>query len=254
MSERIAIVTGAASGIGKATAGLLAQTGAHVVCMDLDDGGLRSAVKEIEEAGGRAVAHQGDVSSDVDCAAAVATAGEFGGLDVLVNVAGIMAEDDTVESLPPQTWERVLAVNVGSIFLLGRHAIPAMRLRGGGVIVNTASVHAFATMPGTAAYAASKGAVVALTRQMALDCTPHGIRVVAVAPGSVDTPLSQLAVDRAGVSSLEELGFSRSVRDIGRVAQPNEIAVVIEWLASDAASFINGVTLPVDGALLAKLV
>jgi NAD(P)-dependent dehydrogenase (short-subunit alcohol dehydrogenase family) len=136
---------------------------------------------------------------------------------------------------------------------MSRFAIPEMRQRGRGVIVNVASVHAYATMPGNAAYAASKGAVVALTRAMALDHAADGIRVVAVAPGCVDTPMSRRSADFAGVSSLEDLGFSFDPNAAGRVAGPEEIAEAIYWLGSDRASFINGTTLMADGALTAAL-
>jgi NAD(P)-dependent dehydrogenase (short-subunit alcohol dehydrogenase family) len=251
---KVAIVTGAASGIGRATALLLAEQGAQVVCIDIDAAGLTETVREIHEARGVAVDCPGDVSRDPDCKRAVDAAEQLGGLDVVANVAGIMQTQDSVEKLSEEAWDRTLAVNVKSIFLMARHAIPALRRRGGGVIVNTASVHAFANIPESASYAASKGAVVALTRQMAHDCAPDQIRVVAVAPGSVDTPMSQRAVESSGKSSLEELGFSSSPKVLGRVGKPEELAQVIAWLASDKASFVNGVTLPADGGLLAKLI
>jgi NAD(P)-dependent dehydrogenase (short-subunit alcohol dehydrogenase family) len=252
---KVAIVTGAASGIGRATALLLAEQGAQVVCIDIDAAGLTETVREIHEARGIAVDCPGDVSRDPDCKRAVDAAEQLGGLDVVANIAGIMqTHGDSVETLSEEAWDRTLAVNVKSIFLMARHAIPALRRRGGGVIVNTASVHAFANMPESASYAASKGAVVALTRQMAHDCAPDQIRVVAVAPGSVDTPMSQRAVDSSGKSSLEELGFSSSQKVLGRVGKPEELAQVIAWLASEKASFVNGVTLPADGGLLARLI
>lgn len=251
---KVAIVTGAASGIGKATAQLLADKGASVVCSDVNMGPLDEAVSEIRRSGGSAVACPTDVSVAADCRAAMKAAVELGGgVDVLINVAGIMNPNDTVESTSEGEWDRVLAVNLKSVFLMSKYAIPEMRRRGGGVIVNTASVHAFANMPESASYAASKGAIVALTRQMANDIARDHIRVVAVAPGSVDTPLSHLSAQRLG-KSLEELGFSFDPRVLGRVAQPEEIAEAIAWLASDAASFVNGTTVVVDGGLLAKLV
>ena len=250
MNQKIALVTGAASGIGRATAQALGGEGTRVVCVDHDEPGARLAASKI----GGSIAIGADVSCDRDCRTAVRAAAELGGLDVLVNVAGIMVDDDHVDRLSEEAWNRVLAVNLTSIFLMSRHAIPLMRSGGGGVIVNTASVHAFATMTGTAAYAASKGAIVALTRQMALDYAPDLIRVVAVAPGSVDTPLSHRAAIQAGVSSLAELGFSFSPRDVGHVGQSTEVAAAIAWLASGAASFVNGTTVTVDGALLARLV
>lgn len=249
----VAIITGAASGIGRATARLLAGWGLQVVGVDLDGSGLIDLIGEVESAGGAAHASVGDVSDDDSCRAAVEVAAGLGRLRVLVNVAGMMPVDDKVDTLPVRVWHQTLAVNVGSVFGMSRHAIPHLR-PDGGVIVNTASVHAFATMPATAAYAASKGAIVALTRQMALDYASDGIRVVAVAPGSVDTPMSDQAVERAGGSSLEDLGFTFAPRAIGRVGRADEVAAVIGWLTSESATFVNGTTLPVDGALLARLV
>lgn len=252
-SGDVAIVTGAAGGIGRATAGLLARRGMSVVGVDVDDIGLDTLVADVTSSGGLAHASVGDVTDDDCCRTAVQLAASRGRLRLLVNVAGIMPDDDRVDTLQPAVWHQTMAVNLGSIFGMSRHAIPHMR-PDGGVIINTASVHAYATMPATAAYAASKGAIVALTRQMALDYATDGIRVVAVAPGSVDTAMSNRAVERAGASSLEDLGFTFSPRAVGRVGRADEVAEAIAWLASDAASFVNGMTLPVDGALLARLV
>ncbi len=141
--------------------------------------------------------------------------------------------DDTVERLGDAALERLLAVNVGAVFRLSRHAIPLMRAAGGGVIVTTSSVHAWASMPANAAYAASKGALVALTRQLALDLAPDGIRVVGVAPGSVDTPMTHEALARMGVDAAAA-GFdaSGSATAIGRVARPEETAAVLAWLTT----------------------
>jgi len=251
---KIAIVTGAGSGIGKATAQLLGQKGASVLCADVNAAALKETVMAMTASGATASASPTDVSVAAKCEAATRAAVELGGgVDVLVNVAGIMNENDTVESTPEEAWDRILAVNLKSVFLMSKYAIPEMRRRGGGVIVNTASVHAFANMPESASYAASKGGIIALTRQMANDLACDLIRVVAVAPGSVDTPLSHTSTQRLG-KTLEELGFSFDPRVLGRVAQPDEIAQAIVWLASDAASFVNGTTLVADGGLLAKLV
>ncbi len=252
--DEVAIVTGAGSGIGQATARRLANDGTTVVCVDVDRAALTRTVQEMVHDGLRGVAAVADVAVDEDCRLAVAAAADLGRIRALVNVAGIMAEDDRIDRLSEQAWNHVLAVNLGSVFFMSRHTIPLMRQGGGGVIVNTGSVHAYATCRATASYAASKGAIVALTRQMALDYADDLIRVVAVAPGSVDTPMSRRAIATAGAASFDELGFSTHLGAAGRVGQPHEVAEAIAWLTSGGASFVNGTTLAVDGGLLARLV
>jgi NAD(P)-dependent dehydrogenase (short-subunit alcohol dehydrogenase family) len=245
-SERVVIVTGAASGIGRATAVRLAAAGDVVLHADRDGDGLARVAQEIAAAGGRAQPAVVDVASSEDCAAAVAAAARLGSLGALVNVAGMTAAPDGVETISDAALELILQVNVGAIFRLGRHAIPLMRAAGGGVIVNTSSVHAFATMTENAAYAASKGAITALTRQLALD----------LAPGSVDTPMTRHELARRGLSA-EEAGFASPEAGstaIGRVAAPEEIAAVIAWLASADAAVVNGTTVVADAGLLARLV
>lgn len=253
-SAGVILITGAASGIGRATAQRLSADGIDVACIDVDADGLKDTITAVQDTGRRAHALVADVADDNACRLAVAAATEFGPIRGLVNVAGVMAVDDRVDRLSPEEWNRVLAVNLTSVFNMSRHTIPLLRAAGGGVIVTTSSVHAFATAPASAAYAASKGAIVSLTRQMALDLSGDRIRVVCVAPGSVDTPMSHRAVAAAGGASLEDLGFPRAADRIGRVGQPTEIAEVIAWLASPASSFVNGTTLVADGALLARLI
>jgi NAD(P)-dependent dehydrogenase (short-subunit alcohol dehydrogenase family) len=248
----VAIVTGAASGIGAATMTLLAERGWVVVGVDLDEAGLQSEVDGVVAAGGRAVAVAGDVSCDTDCAAVVAAATAVGRLAAVCNIAGIAPYHASVTEVSPQQWDRVLAVNLTSVYLMCRHAAPVLRDGGGGAIVNTASVHAFANQPGSAPYAASKGAIVALTRQMAVDLTAWGIRVNAVAPGSVDTPMSRAAAAQLG-TSLAELGFVDDPRALGRIARPAEVAAAFGWLVGPESSFVNGTTIVVDGGLLAPL-
>lgn len=253
-SLRSALVTGAASGIGRATAARLAADGWAVLVADRDGPGAERTAAEIAGAGGRAAAAEADVADPAACRRAVAAADALAPLGVLVNVAGVMVAADTVEALGDADLDRVLAVNVAAIFRLGRHAIPALRRAGGGAIVNVASVHAFATMDRCAAYAASKGAIVALTRQMAIDLAPDGIRAVAVAPGSVDTPLTRAELARRGAAAPDDAGFSEDPRALGRVAGPGEVAEVVAWLASPAAALVNGSTVVADAGLLARLV
>lgn len=255
MAPRVSIVTGAASGIGRATALALAAGGDVVLAVDRDGDGAARTAAEVVAAGGAAEGFAADVGASADCRSAVLAASALGDVGALVHVAGVMLAPDSVEHVADDELDRLLAVNVGAIFRLGRHAIPLMRARGGGVVVTTSSVHAFATMTDCAAYAASKGAIVALTRQMALDLAADGIRSVGVAPGSVDTALTRRELERRGLTA-EEAGFDATGGGtaIGRVAAPEEVAAVIAWLASDAASLVNGTTLTADAGLLARLV
>ena len=175
----------------------------------------------------------------------------LGRLKVVVNVAGIMVDDDSVETIADDDLERLFRVNVFGVIRLARAAIPALRRGGGGVIVNVSSVHAYASQERAAAYGASKGAVSTLTRQMAVDLAKDGIRVVGVAPGSVDTPLTRAEIRRRGVT-LEEAGFSRDPRALGHVADPPDIAEVVAFLASEQAAIVTGQTLIADGGLLTR--
>lgn len=251
--QQAVIVSGGGSGIGRAAALRLADDGFAVLVVDADRAAAVATADAIGAAGGTTAAVAADVAVSSDCQRAVAAVDALGRLHALVNVAGVMVADDTVEALDDAELDRVLAVNVGGIFRLGRHAIPELRKAGGGVIVNTASVHAYASMDRCAAYAASKGAIVALTRQMAIDLAVDGIRVVAVAPGSVDTPLTRRELERRGVTAADA-GFGTSHTELGRVLQSDEIAAVISWLVSDAARAINGETVVADAGLLARLV
>jgi NAD(P)-dependent dehydrogenase (short-subunit alcohol dehydrogenase family) len=251
---RVALVTGAASGIGRATARRLAAEGDAVLLVDRDADGLSAAADEIRAAGGGVVdVAVADVASSAECARAVAAAARLGPLRALICVAGVTAAPDGIETLADDQLDRVLAVNVGAIFRLGRHAVPLLRGAGGGVIVTASSVHAFATMTDNAVYAASKGAIVALTRQLALDLAPDRIRAVCVAPGSVDTPMTRHELARRGLSA-GDAGFATEPGTIGRIAEAGEIAAVIAWAASDDAAVVNGTTIVADAGLLARLV
>jgi NAD(P)-dependent dehydrogenase (short-subunit alcohol dehydrogenase family) len=241
---RAAIVTGAASGIGRETTRLLAERGAAVVAVDVAE-----SVRELEDDGVVAIAGDAAVATTAERAVAAAVE-RFGRLDVLVNNAGHIVWKPIVETTEEE-WDRVLAVNVKSMFLHCRTAIPAMQRAGGGAIVSTASISGVVGLPGQAAYCASKGAVVNLTRQLAIDYADSGIRVNAVAPGAVDTPFLRRFVDaQEGPDGL--VAAIAAEHPLARLASAEEIARVIVFLASDAASFVTGTVLMVDGGFTAR--
>jgi len=250
LRDKIAIVTGSASGIGRATARLLAAEGASVVVADLDDAGASAVVSEIEADGGQAMATQVDVSVEDDVremiAAAVST---FGGLDVLHNNAAALGSaspglDMDIAKMDVDVWDRTMAVNLRGVMLGCKHAIPALLERGGGAIVNTSSGSAQRGDLAIPAYGVSKGGVDTLTRYVAAQYGKQGIRCNAIAPGLILTH----EVDRFGgeayVKMLEEHHLTP------RVGRPEDIAQAVLYLASDAASFVTGQTLNVDGGIL----
>jgi len=247
---RVAIVTGAASGIGRATAELFVREGAQVALADVDNVRGEAAAREIAAHGGRAIFERADVTSAAEAGRLVERARqEFGALHVLVNSAGVMRRASVIE-LEESDWDRVLAVNVKSIFLLSKHAIPVMSACGGGSIINVASGWGLAGGPRAAAYCASKGAVVLLTKAMAIDHGPEKIRVNCVCPGDTDTPMLRSEALQLEEPEIEFLaGAAR--RPLGRVGTPQEIAQAILFLAGAGSSFMTGAALVVDGGGLA---
>jgi meso-butanediol dehydrogenase/(S,S)-butanediol dehydrogenase/diacetyl reductase len=240
---KVALVTGAASGIGRATALRLASEGARVFAADLDAARLADTVAQIEKAGGEAVAHRLDVADAAACRAAVAACvGRFGRLDVLCNVAGVMLWGH-VTDVSEADWNRVLAVNVSSVFFLSQAAIPHL-LATKGVIVNTASAAALKGQAYTAPYAASKAAVASLTKSMAVEYAKRGLRVVAVAPGGVRTALTANTKFPEGA----DMALVQKLMPLMPIAEPEEIAAAIAYLASAEARFVNGALLSIDGA------
>jgi NAD(P)-dependent dehydrogenase (short-subunit alcohol dehydrogenase family) len=235
---RRALVTGAGSGIGMATARALHAEGAEVVLTDAFGDRVEALAEELGE---HATAHQLDVRDEAAVAPLMA------GLDVLANVAGIGSTTNAPDT-PLQVWEDVLAVNATGTFLCCKHAIPSMIERGGGAIVNTGSVAGMVGFRNRAAYCASKGAVIALTRALAIDHVGDGIRVNVVCPGTVDSPWVRRLVDDAG----ESLDALRARQPIGRLGTPEEVAQAILYLASDAAAFMTGSGLVLDGGLTAQ--
>ncbi|GGS60354.1 SDR family NAD(P)-dependent oxidoreductase [Streptomyces violaceus] len=247
LSGKSVIVTGAASGIGRATALRFAEEGAKVVVADLNAEGAKSVVGAIESAGGTALAVTGDLSDGAVAEEVVAAAvGTFGGIDVLVNNAGVMDSMSATADVTDAEWERVLRINLTAPFLLTRAALPHMIAAGGGAIVNTASEASLRGSAAGTAYTVSKHGVLGLTRSLAVMYRDQGIRANAIAPGGTATDITaDVHIDR------EAHGPSvvgRHFVSMGRLCAPEEQAAAIVYLASDAASGVNGVILPVDNA------
>lgn len=249
MTGKIALITGAASGIGRAAALLFAREGAAVAIADVNQSG-QAVAKEIIGSGGHAFFESADMTQAIDCQrVAERTLREFGGIHVLFNNAGIMRRASVTE-LSEQDWDRVMAVNVKSIFLMSRLVIPIMVEGGGGSIINTASGWGLAGGPCAAVYCASKGAVVLLTKAMAIDHGPQKIRVNCICPGDTDTGM--LRDEARQLGAREDVFLADSARrPLGRLGKPEEIAQAALYLASDASSFVTGAAIVVDGGGLA---
>jgi NAD(P)-dependent dehydrogenase (short-subunit alcohol dehydrogenase family) len=244
------LVTGGASGIGRATALEFGGVGAKVCIVDIDRARGEESAGEIADRGGQAILFTADVSNSSECRAAVehATAA-FGGLNVLVNAAGVIQRKSVLETAEAD-WDHILGVNLKSVFLLSKFAIPHMQKAGGGAIVNVASGWGIRGGKDAAAYCASKGGVVLLTKAMARDHAQDGIRVNCVCPGDVDTAMLRAEARDLGVP-IEEFMRESADRPLGRVGTPQEVARAILFLASPMASYISGEALVVDGGGLA---
>jgi NAD(P)-dependent dehydrogenase (short-subunit alcohol dehydrogenase family) len=247
LSGKSVIVTGAASGIGRATALRFASEGARVVVADLNAEGAESAVKAVESAGGTALAVTGDLSETAVVDAVVTAAvGTFGGIDVLVNNAGVMDTMSAAADVTDAEWERVLRINLTAPFLLTRAVLPHMIAAGSGAIVNTASEASLRGSAAGTAYTVSKHGVLGLTRSLAVMYRDQGIRTNAIAPGGTATGITADVRIDPGAHGPAVIG--RHFVNMGRICTPEEQAAAIVYLASDAASGVNGVVLPVDNA------
>ena len=250
-TDKVVLISGGNSGIGRAAALQFAAAGAKVLIAARRMEESWTVVSEIESLGGTAHAVACDVTKSADCDAAVeACLDRFGGLDVLFNNGGIIYRDKSALDTTDEQWARTMAVNATGTFLLSRAAVAVMVARGGGVVVNNASYFGLVGGRGAAAYCASKGAVVLLTKAMALDHARDGVRINCVCPGSVDTPMLRGEMEEmGGVAAV--LPLFEDKHPIGRIASPEEIAAAVLYLASDDAGFVTGVALPVDGGLTA---
>jgi NAD(P)-dependent dehydrogenase (short-subunit alcohol dehydrogenase family) len=251
LDGKVAIITGAAVGIGEATARLFAAEGCAVAVVDLDARGAETCAEQLRARGGQACAVIADVSSAESVQQAVeATEREFGGLNIVVNNAGVIGRG-TAETTDDKEWHRVLDVNLTGVFRMSRAAIPAIRRRGGGAIVNVSSAAGLAGWYDQAAYDASKGGVVNLTRSMGLDFALEGIRVNCLVPAHVVTPMSETFIAKGGEEAQRARERTLSNIPMGRFSTPEEIAYGALFLASDEASYVTGTTLVVDGGYLA---
>ena len=244
LTGRVAIVTGAASGIGARTARLLAARGAAVIVADRDRAGCNETAGAIREAGGQADAFVVDITREADVAAMVAHAvTRFGGLHLAFNNAGITSRGTPLDHMPIEEWRQMIDINLTGVFLCMKHEVAHMMAQGGGSIVNTASGAGVVGFPNVIDYVAAKHGVVGLTRAAAIDYATRAIRVNAVLPGGIETPMLMSTMGRdPTVRAAVERGHP-----IGRLGQPSEIAEAVAWLLSDAASFVTGAAIAVDG-------
>lgn len=247
VANKVAIVTGAGSGMGREEALLLAREGAKVVATDIQAEAVQKVVAEIKEAGGDAIAFGHDVASEEQWMKVVdGTLSQYGKIDVLVNNAGI-SHPGTVLDMTVEQWDKVMAINLTSVFLGMKHTIPHMQKNGGGSIINISSIAGLTGSNGAGAYTASKGAVRLLSKAAAVDYGRDNIRVNSIHPGFIETPMSAPYINNE-----QMLQWFLSLTALPRVGQASEVAQAVLFLASDASSYITGVELPVDGGVFAK--
>lgn len=251
MSEfdgKVALVTGASSGIGRSTAILYAKYGAHVVVSDVDAHGGEETVEMINQAEGKAIFVRTDVSKFDECQSLVQqTMDRFGRLDFACNNAGIGGESNPVAEMSEEAWNRVISINLSGVFYCMHHEIKAMLQNGGGSIVNMSSILGQVGFAGSSAYVSTKHGILGLTRTAALEYSKAGVRVNAVGPAFILTPMIQGITADPNVEKMLV-----AAHPIGRLGQPEEVAELVIWLSSDKASFVSGGYYPVDGGYLAQ--
>jgi 3-oxoacyl-[acyl-carrier protein] reductase len=247
LKERVAIVTGAASGIGAASALAMAREGARVLVVDVNETGAKTTVEQIEKAGGQAAPARADVTRAADNQAIVEQAvARWGRLDVVYANAGVPQWKSDLEDVDEQVFDQIFAVNVKGVWLAAKYALPVMKRQRRGVFLITASTAAIRPRPGGQTYAASKGAVVTLTKALALEAAPYGVRVVAIAPVATHTPMLPTFMNKREVDE-EGLRQYEATVPLGRLNQPEDLAATAVFLASDEAAMITGSCVEVDG-------
>jgi NAD(P)-dependent dehydrogenase (short-subunit alcohol dehydrogenase family) len=243
-SGKVALITGAAGGIGRSTAEAFAQAGAAVAVADIDLAGAQETAEIITSRGGSALAIHTDVSDSAACKDMVAqTVSRFGGLDFAHNNAGIVGAGKPISEMDDDVWDRGIAIMLSGVFYGMKHQIPAITARGGGAIVNTSSGAGLIGFPEMANYVAAKHGVIGLTKVAALECIGANIRVNSICPGTARSRM----VDEWMQGDAAQEKFVADLHPIGRIADPSEIAAAVLWLCSDAASFVIGIAMPVDG-------
>ena len=247
LKDRVAIVTGGASGIGAASAAAMAREGARVLVVDLNEAGAKKTVEQIEKAGGQAVAARADVTRAADNQGIVEQAvTRWGRLDVFYANAGVPQWKTDVEDVEEKVFDQIFAVNVKGVWLAAKYALPVMKRQRRGVFLITASTSAIRPRPGGQTYAASKGAVVVLAKALALETASHGVRVVAIAPVATHTPMLPTFMNKREVDE-EGLRAYVATVPLGRLNEPPDIAATAVFLASDDAAMITGTCIEVDG-------
>ena len=254
-TKKVVIVTGGAKGIGRGICWAFAEAGASVLCADVDVPAGDLLVQEAAALPGEVRFLAVDVSNAAGCQQLIqAAADTWGGVDILCNNVGIQPVDSYLPAheCPEEIWDRIINVNLKSRFLMAKYIVPEMKKRGGGVIISTASVQGLQSAYGIPAYAASKGGDLSLMRQLSLDYAKDNIRVLAVNPGTIETPLVAEAAAANDATFDEQKTTWADAHPIGRIGQPRDIATVIRFLASDEASFMTGEYVNVDGGIMAK--
>ena len=254
-ANKSVIVTGGAKGIGAGIVRAFAASGARVACIDVDATAGAALVAEADDIRGEIRFFEADAADGARCKEVCdGVIGEWGKIDILCNNVGIQPVDSYVPAheLPDEMWDRIIDINLKSYFLMTKYSVPNMMERGGGVVINTASVQGLQSALGVSAYAASKGGILSLTRQLALEYAPHNIRVLAVNPGGIQTPLVDELVEAQGMDRAEfDKGYAE-LHPVGRFGKPADIAHAVLFLAGEKASFMTGSYVNVDGGLMAK--
>ena len=247
LEDKVALVTGAGSGIGKSTALLFAEHGAKIIVTDINEEHGTSVVKEIESNGGEAIFIKADTSKPKDSEMTVQKSIEkFGKLDIAVNNAGIGGPTEPIGNYPIDDWDKVISINLSGVFYGMRYQLPEMEKAGKGSIINVASILGQVGFANSCAYVAAKHGVVGLTKNAGIEYGKTGVRVNAVGPAFIETPLVKDSLSEEAYNSLAEM------HPMGRLGRPNEVAELFLWLASDKASFATGAYYPLDGGYLAK--